>query len=55
MAQNRYGIIERYCPYVNRNVALQRGPRCICTEAKHCPMQERSLCKHQSKEIPPKQ
>ncbi len=41
-------IVERYCPYVNHNVPLRKGPKIICMEAQTCPIRAKINCKNDS-------
>lgn len=42
-------VVERYCPYVNHNVTMRRGPRTVCMEAGSCPVRAKIDCKNDTK------
>ena len=42
-------VVERYCPYVNHNVPMRRGPRTVCMEASYCPVRNQIDCKNDAK------
>ncbi len=46
-------IVVRYCPYVNHNVPIRRGPHSVCMEAPSCPVRAEIDCKNTAESSSP--